>query len=624
MNQFKKKMYSFLCFFICLITISNSLAQEPGSSSKSTLAVLSYADFIPDRTGIQNGQLIGMPDVLAGRLIENLTNTQRFNVVERKALRRIVTGQRFGKNMQKNYLDKSLDKAIGEMEKMWGGEVNTTAAWSDHNDIVKDFQDLGSMTGADFLILGNLEKNKSSNKSTAIPYSKSNKQLLKKMADVRLRLRIINVKTGMIKGAASIHTKLSEALLQGMESKNDSFTVYDKLAKLASAKILDITYPAKIVSLDPLIISRGSNDGAKSGDTYIVQREGKEIKDSNGLVLARLKQKVGSVKVINAQNTIAIVNIISGNNFQLGDLAELEIKGEANVNVQTQSSVPINKSNTNSSTTKKTPTLAMGKFTLNSSLKPSKTFTLGHLKRISDGVINNLSNSKRFIMLERHEVDQILDEKIFETIAAGGELSSRLSQLEGADYLIHGELNNFYINIERKKIPYVNEYQTSAKTYAEGIFRIVDVYKGSIISAEKIRISHKVKRIKDTTQATSDLIDQFVNESAAKIILRLFPIKVMGSSADGTVYLNRGLDAGIKEGMMYQVMRAGQALIDPDTGEPFGNVEDKIATITITSVEERRSRAQLQSGRPPKNGDILKVMKKNTRKSVQRVMQPNW
>jgi len=55
----------------------------------------------------------------------------------------------------------------------WGGEVDATAGWSDHNDIVKDFQDLGSMTGADFLVLGNLEKNKSSIKSTAIPYSKS-------------------------------------------------------------------------------------------------------------------------------------------------------------------------------------------------------------------------------------------------------------------------------------------------------------------------------------------------------------------------------------------------------------------------------------------------------------------
>jgi len=118
MNQLKRIFYSFLCFFISLITIENSLAQELNSPSKSTLAVLSYADFIPDRTGLQNRQLIGMPDVLAGRLIENLTNTQRFNVVERKALRRIVTGQRFGKNMQKNYLDKSLDKAIAEMEKM--------------------------------------------------------------------------------------------------------------------------------------------------------------------------------------------------------------------------------------------------------------------------------------------------------------------------------------------------------------------------------------------------------------------------------------------------------------------------------------------------------------------------
>jgi curli biogenesis system outer membrane secretion channel CsgG len=885
-----------------------------GAVPKTTIAVMSYADFVPDRTGAQSGQLIGMPDKLAARVIENLTNSQRFNVVERKALRRVVTGQRFGKNMQKNYLDKSLDKAIGEMEKMWGGEINAAAAWSDHNDIVKDFQDLGSMVGADYLVLGNLEKNTSRIKSTAIPYSSSNKQYRKKMLDARLRLRVIDVKSGMIKGASSLRTQLSESVFSGKDSENDSFTIYDKLATLAAAKILDITYPAKIVSLDPLIISRGSNDGVKAGDTYVVQREGKEIKDSNGLVLAKLKDKVGSLKVISTQKTISIVNAITGDAFQQGDLAELDIPETSHVVDATQPTVPLKKSDADSPTSGKIPrlavglikagstantsakakihspiftdnmisrlsqskrfqlidrqevdqllneqlaqsmtsnqglasamgslkgadylvygnlaslsdkekitklpgservytqrygqasgnmrivdarsgdiiesrkimvedllplvatdreiidkladayaeqvvlmlmnalypikvahvsnngqvyinrgsdggltvgeelsiyksgqeitdpdtgvklgveeeytgkvvvtevddarskgeqiegtaiargdllkrdiknkakrssnvvfdkqnkvqrsgstlgkqpqsakstkpTLAMGKFSLNSSLGKANDSMLGHLKRIADGVINNLSNSKRFIMMERQQVDQILDEKTFETISSGGDIRSRLGKLKGADYLIHGELTNYYIRTEKKKIPYVNELQTTAKTHAEGIFRVVDVHTGAIISSEKISISNQVKRAKDLTQVTNNLIAQFVNESSAKIILRLFPIKVMGTSADGVVYLNRGLDAGIKEGMMYQVMRAGEALIDPDTGQSFGSAESKIATITISSVEARRSRAQLESGDDPKSGDILRIIKKSARKPVQRVMQPNW
>jgi len=900
--------------FCFIFLLSMGMIGSVGAAAKTTIAVMSYADFVPDRTGAQSGELIGMPDVLAGRVIENLTNSQRFNVVERKALRRLVTGQRFGKNMQKNYLDKSLDKAIGEMEKMWGGEINAAAAWSDHNDIVKDFQDLGSMVGADFLVLGNLEKNTSSVKSTAVPYSTSNKKLYKKMVDARLRLRVIDVKTGMIKGASSIRSKLSESVFTGKESESDSFTVYDKLAKLAAAKILDITHPARIVSVDPLIISRGSNDGVKSGDTYIVQREGKEIKDSNGLVLAKLKQKVGTLKVISTQKTISIVNAITGDAFQQGDLAELDIPESNNAKIATQSAVPINKSSSSSAASAKIPrlavglikagstantsdkakihspiftdnmisrlsqtkrfqlidrqevdqllneqlaqsmtsnqdlssamgtlkgadylvygnlaslsdkekvtklpnsdrvytqrfgqasgnmrivdarsgdiiesrkisveelmplvatdreiidkladayseqvvlmlmsalypikvahvssngqvyinrgtdgglsideelsifrpgqvitdpdtgvklgveeeyvgkvvvtevddarskgeqiegsgitrgdllkrdisnkgkrssqaisdkqskpqrsggtigkkagkgkaskpTLAMGKFTLNSSLGKTNSNLLGHLKRISDGVINNLSNSKRFVMMERQEVDQILDEKTFEAISSGGDIRSRLGKLAGADYLIHGELTNYYIRTERKKIPYVNELQTTAKTYAEGVFRIVDVHSGAIISSEKVRINKKYKRVKSMTDVTNELIDQFVNESSAKIILRLFPIKVMGTSADGMVYLNRGLDAGIKAGMMYQVMREGQALIDPDTGESFGSAESKIATVTITSVEARRSRAQLKSGDDPQSGDILRVMKKSARKPAQKVMQPNW
>lgn len=884
-------------------------------AEKATIAVMSYADFVPDRTQAQAGQMIGMPDVLAGRVIEKLATSQRFNVVERKALRRIVTGQRFGQNLKKTYLDKSLDKAIGNMEKMWGGEINASAAWSDHNDIVKDFQDLGSMAGADFLVLGNLEKNTSGLKSTAVPYSKNGKVSVKKTVDARLRLRVIDVKTGMIKGAASLRTKLSESVFSGKISSSDSFTIFDELATQAATKILDITFPAKIVSVDPLIISRGTNDGVTVGDVYLIQREGKEIKDSNGIVLAKLKQKVGSVKIISTQKTIAIVEAISTAPFQQGDLAELDSdktknSGKSASTLPTHSTVAIQKhssaissgkiprlavglikldSTANTSAKarihspiftdnmisglsqtkrfqlidrqevdqllneqlaqsmasnqdlssamgslkgadylvygnlsslsdkekvtklpnsnrvfkqrygkatgnmrivdarsgdiiasrkivveellalvaterelidklaqayseqvvlmlmhalypikvahvsanglvyvnrgndggltvgeelsiyksgqaiidpdtgvklgveeefvgkvvitevdearskaeqiegsgiargdllkrginnkgkrasavnnhnntpnrsggklgKKTtksgkPTLAMGQFTINSSLHYSDTFTKGHSKRIADGIINNLSNSQRFVMMERQQLDQILDEKTFAAIASGSDIGSSLRQLQGADYLIHGELTNFYIRTTKKKVPYVNEYQISATSYAEGMFRLVDVHKGSIISSEKIRISYKVKRVKDVQQVTSDLIDKFVNASVAKIILRLFPIKVMGTAADGTVYLNRGLDAGIQEGTMYQVMREGQALVDPDTGESFGSTESKIAVVTISSVEAKRSRAQISSGSEPKSGDILRAMKKKARKPVQKVMQPNW
>lgn len=225
--------------------------------------------------------------------------------------------------------------------------------------------------------------------------------------------------------------------------------------------------------------------------------------------------------------------------------------------------------------------------------------------------------------MEREQVDQVLDEKAFEAIAAGGDIQARLGELAGADYLIHGELNNFYISTISKKIPYTDEIQTISTTHAEGVFRIADVHSGAIISSEKISVSKKTKGI-DETQIISQMITDFSTQSVAKIVARLYPIKVMGTSADGAIYLNRGADSGLKTGEHFIVMRPGQALVDPDTGESFGSAESKVATIQITAVEGSRSRAKLISGTDPVSGDVLRKPTKPIKKAKQKVMQPNW
>ncbi len=888
--------------------VSSNVSQE-----KATITVMSFTDFVPDRTGSQR---VGLPDVLAGRIIEKLSNNQRFTVVERKALRRTVLEQRFGQKMEKNYLDKTLDKAIETMQHNSGSEVAATSDWSNYNDVVKDFQSLGTTVGADYIVLGDLEQLKQTVKQKAVPYSNSGKVAISNRVDARLRLRIIDAKNGTIAGAASIKTKLSELLFQGKESDTDEFTFYDHLSSLAAAKILDVTFPARIVSVDPLIVSRGINDGISQGDQFTIQNEGKEVRNSSGLLLARLKNTIGRVKVINLQQTIAIVEPVSGNGFQLNDLAvadaqasnpQSSIASESPVAIKkaspaTVSKIPrlavglvkmgstartgnaligqnaqehtpiftdnmisllaqtkrfqmidrqevdqlldeqyaqalaenrnvpsamgtlkgadylvygnlasisnkekvtklpgskrifkqrlgqasgnmrivdarsgdiiesrkisveqaisigvtdaemidkladayaeqvvlmlmntlypikaahisndgqiyINRGNdgglfvgeelniyksgqaiidpdtgvqlgveesyigkvlvtevddarskgeqiegsgitrgdllkrttqnktkrssvasherqtapskTGAAIGKKTAgkgrsTLAMGIIKLNHSAQTIRGFNHGHLERISDDIIMGLTNSKRFVLMEREQVDQILDEKTFEAISSGGDIQARLGELVGADYLIHGEINNFYINTVRKKVPYLDEVQVISTTHVEGVFRIVDVHTGAIISSEKIKIKEKIKGENDESQIISQMISQYSLQSVAKIISRLYPVKVMGSSADGTVYLNRGADSGLKVGEQFLVMRPGQALIDPDTGESFGQAESKVAAIQITEVEGARSRAKLLSGSKPVSGDILRKSGKPVKKKQQKVMQPSW
>ena len=621
-----KKSLIVLCGFILVLSAAQSFAeQSEPANEKASIAVMSYTDFVPDRTAVDQGRRIGLPDVLAGRIIEKLSNNQRFTVVERKALRRTVLEQRFGKKMATSHLDKALDKALETMHYNSGSEVDATSDWSNYNDVLKDFRDLGSTIGADFIVLGELEQIKASVKLQAVPYSRSGKVMQTNQVDARLRLRIIDAKKGTVAGAASIKTRLSENIFQGMKSSDsDEFTFYDHLATVAAARILDITFPARIVSLEPLIISRGSNDGVKKGDRFIIQREGKEIRNKNGMLLARLKKDVGEVEVTDAQKTIAIVRPLNNQVFQLNDLAVPE-ETETKTASTGKRTVIANSTRVAEQNTKKGPaTLAMGLIHKNRSARTFPEFNQGYLERISDEIISGLANSKRFIMLERDQVDQVLDEKIFETMTSGGNIQDRLSELAGADYLIHGEINNFYINTERKKVPYVDEIQTFYFLRAEGVFRIVDVHTGAIISSEKIVINEKVKGTAERTQLISQMVEKFSTRAIAQIVARLYPVKVMGAGPDGTVYLNRGADSGLKIGEQFVVKRPGQALTDPDTGQSFGQVETKIATIKIIEVEGSRSRARIISGSKPVRGDILRKSQTPVKKQMPKIKQPAW
>ena len=87
------------------------------TAGKATIGVIGHSDFLPDRKDLHNARVIGLPDPLADRIVEHLVNSKRFVVVERKALRRAILEQRFGKKLSESYLDRTLEKAITDMNK---------------------------------------------------------------------------------------------------------------------------------------------------------------------------------------------------------------------------------------------------------------------------------------------------------------------------------------------------------------------------------------------------------------------------------------------------------------------------------------------------------------------------
>ena len=452
---------------------------------KVTIAVLGVGDFTPDVTGVDQSRqhMVGLPDALAERMLEHLTQSNRFTALERKALRRALMEQRFGKKLQATYLDKTLDKAISEMDHLEDGSVVTaTGSLSGLNDLIHDFKDLGAAVGAEYLVVGTIEKLEGKQTETAVPYSTQGRKMSTLETDARIRLRIINVASSSIVGAVSLRVKTSEQLFQGKKSDTDESSAWDRLGTAAAAKVLDVVYPATIANLEPLTISRGANDGVSSDQTFSILRKGKPITDASGAVIANLEEPVGKVQVIKVEQNISLVKPIEGKSFKAGDLARAESPA-AQVRTADVILPPISQGTP--VTPGKLPKVAVGliKAGATGAVKDEKTISI-----LTDTIITRLTQTKRFNMLDRQEVDQLLTEQLAQSMRDGHDMTSALGRLKIADYLIYGSVA--VLNVEEKvmKLPGSNWVIIYSDGNVQGNIRVVDVQGGQIVESRQVKI----------------------------------------------------------------------------------------------------------------------------------------
>ena len=661
----------FLMFVFSSCSDSAETEAEPAKpktlshhEKKLRIAVIGHSDFLPDRTQIHDRSSIGLPDVLSDRILEHLANSKRFVPVERKALRKVVLEQRFGQELQKTYLDRTLDKAIADMEKMDGGmvkgttteisgklglpgvgikqtsavapkpvgggiakgtgDVGTTGTLANYNDILKDFQDLGTAVGADYLVLGNLEKLTRKTEETAVPYSTEGRKVSKNVADARLRLRVIEVKSGMVVGATSLRTKVTETLFEGKETDTDDYSFFDHLGRLAAVKILDVTFPARIVTLDPLVLSRGTNDGAKVGDVYVVQREGKEIRDDSGVVIGQLKTDVGRVEILTPQETLSIVRPVAEGHFLVNDLASLDIQASQakSASIPSTAAVPLFGGTANErAIEKKLPMVAVGLIKSGSTARTGKD-AAEHTPLFTDTIISRMTQTKRFQMIDRQEVDQLLDEQLAQALTEGRDMASAMGTLKGADYLVYGSLASF--SVEDKVIQLPNSKRTFKTKigYVEGNMRIVNARTGDIMESRKISVEETLDPGAKGSRIVTALADAYAEKVVLMLMNAIYPIKVAVVGADGTVYVNRGKDGGLFRNEILEAFRPGKPVIDPDTDVQLGVEEIYIGQVVIEVVEDARSKGRVIAGTGLFKGDILKRTPKNKEKRATEALKP--
>lgn len=189
-------------------------------------------------------------------------------------------------------------------------------------------------------------------------------------------------------------------------------------------------------------------------------------------------------------------------------------------------------------------------------------------KQAVDILSTKLASTNKFILLERQDMDKILEEMKI----AGGEGFQKV----GADYIIVGSITEF----GRKNVGDVNAFsRTKTQTVQAGVsIRLVDVSTGQIIYSEEAKgeaetMNKTVLGFGERTDYDATLSDKAISAAISKLVENIInncmdrPWKSYFLSYDeNSIIISGGKSQGLKAGDVYNVVEKGKSVKNPQTG----------------------------------------------------------
>lgn len=189
-------------------------------------------------------------------------------------------------------------------------------------------------------------------------------------------------------------------------------------------------------------------------------------------------------------------------------------------------------------------------------------------KQAVDILSTKLAASDKFILLERQDIDKVLDEM---------KISSKDEyQKVGADYIIVGSITEF----GRKNVGGVKMFSRSKSQIVEaGVsIRLIDVSTGQIIYSEEAKgeaetTSKTVMGLGQKTDFDATLSDKAISAAISKLVENVInncmdrPWKSYFLTYDENgIFISGGKTQGLKIGDIYEVIQKGKSVKNPQTG----------------------------------------------------------
>jgi curli biogenesis system outer membrane secretion channel CsgG len=244
------------------------------------------------------------------------------------------------------------------------------------------------------------------------------------------------------------------------------------------------------------------------------------------------------------------------------------------------------------------------------------------LPDLTDVFIRHLAGSGKFTVLERAKVDKVLGEiNMSEAGLTDPASTVKKGKMLGAEYLVVGTVFQADLGFDIREIPYTEQQQVKDKGVIRVELRIIETATGKITSSvvgEGIAV--KTKSVEKKVYGASlekydpffdtpfmhDLYDALGNDLTIKTVNAFFPFRVI-IVKDTVITANRGSNFAINPGDVYNVIRTGAAIKDPDTGKIIGKQEAVLGKATVVTVQPEVCTLSISGVTGAvRQGDILK------------------
>lgn len=267
-------------------------------------------------------------------------------------------------------------------------------------------------------------------------------------------------------------------------------------------------------------------------------------------------------------------------------------------------------------------------------------------KGISDMLIDRLVNDGTYRLVERNEIDKIINEQNFSNSnRADPGTAAKIGKILGVEEVIVGDITQFGRDDQSKNVggmlgKWGSGYGLGgvsthkAKAVVTVTARLVNTSTGEILASATgkgesersgtnllgggagtggygagsagMNSSNFAQTIigEATTQAVTQLAQGLIADSGKIPVAAPAPISALVADASTPdVIINVGSSAGLKVGDKLLVKRVVRVVKDPATGKPLRSIENTIGQLTITSVDSGSAVGTFSGSGKPQTGD---------------------